>query len=204
MKRLGTYAAALFLLALAVPAAQAGILELRGGVGLTAPDDDTFEDRGNAVPNNGIQLDEFDVYNADIFFNLPAIPLGVGVRQEWIDVDEDSNGSELDLEATNLSLLVDIRIIDSAFYIGPIFGVGHPSADLNYKTGTFTLDKDLDADDLSYTAGLEAGVILGHFLIGAEGGYQSIKFESTDDPTVNASLDLSGVYGKVMVGLTFF
>lgn len=185
--------------------AQAGILELRGGVGMSASNPDDFEDRANAINQGGVELDELETFNADVFINLPALPIGFGVRQEWLNVDDQGNGGDdIELEATNLLALVDFRIIDSGVYLGPIIGVGHPSAKIDYKTSTFSVDDDLDADELSYLAGLEFGFVLGHFLIGTEAGYQSVKLKSADSPSIDASIDLSGFYGKVMLGLTFF
>lgn len=204
MNRLWKVLLAGLFLSFGVSAAQAGILEIRGGFGLNTIDDDDFEKRANAINNDGADLNDFDTYNVDVFINLPLFPIGFGLRQEWMDVDSDSTGSNLDLEAQKLSLLVDFRIIDTGFYIGPILGIGHPSAKIDYDTSSASIDKDLDADELSYSLGLEAGTTLGMFLIGAEAGYQSLKFESTGDPTLNTKVDLSGFYGKVMAGLTFF
>lgn len=46
-------------------------------------------------------------------------------------------------------------------------------------------------------------MILGHFIIGAEAGYQSIRLKS-DSAALRADVDVSGPYGKAMVGLAFF
>jgi hypothetical protein len=111
----------------------------------------------------------------------------------------------LDLKATNLSLLVDWRIIDSShFYIGPIVSVGHPSAKVDFKSGNVSLDKHINGNTVSYGGGLEAGVYLGMFLVGAEAGYQNIKFQGDNNQGNTAKFDASGFYGKAMVGLSFF
>ena len=76
---------------------------------------------------------------------------------------------------------------------------------VNFKTGAISIDKHIPGNSVSYGAGLEAGVYIGHFLIGAEGGYQNVKFKDADDGAGHtASFDASGVYGKGMIGLTFF
>jgi len=198
---------AIILALTSVSVAQAGgILEIRGGVGMAAADSDDFEDQTQAIGGQSIDANDFETYNADIFINLPALPIGFGVRHEWLNLNEGSGNNEVDLEATNLSLLVDLRIIDSDnFYVGPIVGIGHPSAKVDFKSGAVSVDDHIDGDTVSYLGGLEAGVYLGHFLIGAEAGYQNIKFEDNDSSSgVNASIDASGFYGKAMVGLTFF
>lgn len=185
--------------------AQAGILELRGGVGRSSANADDFDDQAKAANNDGVDANDFDTYHADIFFNIPAFPIGVGVRHEWLNLNEGQGNSDLDLEATNLSLLVDLRILDTKlFYVGPIVAIGHPSAKVDFKSGNASIDDDIDGDDVSYAGGVEAGVYLGNFLIGAEAGYQSIEFEAKGSSGNKAEFDASGFYGKAMVGLTFF
>lgn len=197
------------LLALAffsVATAHAGILDIRGGVGRSSADTDDFDDEAKAANGNGIDANDFQTYNADVFINFPALPFGVGIRHEWFNLNEGSGGSDLDLEATNLSLLVDWRIIDSSrFYVGPLVAVGYPSGNVHFKSGNVTTDTDVDGDNVSYAGALEAGVYLGHFLIGAEAGYQNVEFKSSSDNNGgSAKFDASGFYGKVLAGLTFF
>jgi hypothetical protein len=185
--------------------ARAGILDIRGGVGRSAANVDSFDNQAQAANGNGIDANDFQTYNADIFFNFPVIPIGVGIRNEWFNLNQGNGGNELDLKATNLSLLVDFRLINtSAFYLGPIVAIGHPSAKVNFKTSAVTMDKHINGGDVSYAGALEAGVYLGHFLIGAEAGYQNIKFEGDTSQGTTAKFDASGVYGKLMAGLTFF
>lgn len=186
--------------------AQAGILEIRGGVGMSAANADQFDEAAKAAGNDGIDANDFQTYNADVFFNIPAFPIGVGLRHEWLNLSEGSGNSDVDLKATNLSLLVDLRLIDSpVFYVGPIVSVGHPSAKVDFKTGNVSVADDLDAKDLSYSAGLEAGFYLGHFILGAEAGYQNVDFEEKDNGSgQRVTFDATGFYGKALVGLTFF
>ena len=78
------------------------------------------------------------------------------------------------------------------------------SVPLNKSAGRILIiDDDIDGDDVSYAAALEAGVYLGFFLIGAEAGYQNIELE-TDTDTNKAKFDATGFYGKLMVGVTLF
>jgi hypothetical protein len=190
---------------LGIGTAHAGILEIRGGAGITSANADDFDDQAKAANNNGIDANDFRTYNADIFINIPNFPVGFGVRHEWLNLSEGSGGSDLDLKATNLSLLVDLRVIDTPlFYVGPIVSIGHPSAKVDFKSGNVSMNHHINGNDVSYGGGLEAGVYLGAFLVGAEAGYQNIKFEGSNSQGNHADFGASGFYGKGMVGLTFF
>ncbi len=187
-----------------VQTAHAGLLEIRGGYGVNSASPDAFENRVNTVSNSSLDADNFDNYNVDIFFDLPVLPLGVGLRHEWIKQDQSSNGSEWDLDAKNISVLVDWRLLDTLVYVGPIVGIGYPSAEVDFDSGSTHVSDKIKSGQPSYSVGAEAGVKLGKFLIGAEVGYSSLKFEKISNNNVNTEVDLSGVYGKAMVGLTFF
>jgi len=184
--------------------ARAGLIEIRGGVGLNAANPDDFENKVKTTSNQDLGSDSFDNYNVDVFINLPALPIGVGLRQEWLNQDQSAGGAEWDLKAQNTSLLVDLRLIDTAFYVGPIVGAGYPSGDLDFKSGTSNISQDIDRDQISYFLGAEAGLKLSNFIVGAEAGYQSLKFEQKGANSLDAKIDLSGFYGKAMVGVTFF
>jgi hypothetical protein len=206
MKKLGTAGLFVIISMVSLGAVRAdGILELRAGAGLTGADPSAFEDRVNSLGGGGLSADKFESFNADIFFNIPVSPLGIGVRHEWINSSQGNGPSSWDLKANNLSLMVDLRLIDSVVYFGPIVSVGYPWADLDFSSNSASINHQIDRDQLSYSGGLEAGLILGRFIIGAEAGYQSLKFNQNDTTTgVNSELDLSGPYGKAMVGMTFF
>lgn len=187
---------------LAVEQVQAGILEIRGGVGMTAANPNEFEDDVKAASNQSLSADSFQNYNADVFINIPAIPIGVGLRQEWLNQDQSGNGASWDLEAKNTSLLVDWRIIDTGVYVGPIVGAGYPSGDLDFNDGAGSISKQIKKDQMSYFLGAEAGLHLGSFILAAEAGYQSLKLKQ-DDSAFKTEIDLSGFYGKAMVGISF-
>ncbi len=186
--------------------AQAGLLDLRLGGGYSAANPKDFENKVNATGNANIDANSFKTYNADLFFNIPASPLGVGVRQEWFNMTTSgNNGSDLNFKASNTSLLVDLRIIElPVFYVGPIVGVGYPSANIDYTDGSVRTKTHLDHNTLSYNAGVEAGFYIGPVILGAEAGYQSIKFKQANNNSLNATFDASGVYGKALVGVSFF
>ncbi len=184
---------------------QAGILELRAGAGMNAANPDAFEDRVNAVSNQDLKSDNFDNFNADIFINFPVLPLGVGVRHEWLNNKESSGGEDWKIKANNLAVLVDWRFIDTIVYVGPIVSVGYPWADVDFNGSADRVSDQIQSDQLSYSGGAELGVKFGGFIIGTEAGYQSLKFKNvkSQNGNVNSKLDLSGFYGKVMLGITF-
>ncbi len=182
-----------------------GILELRAGAGINSTDPDALEREVNAINSSSVKAEDFDNFHADVFFNLPVLPIGVGVRHEWLSQSDSSNGSNLDVDVNNLSLLVDWRIIDTLVYAGPIVSIGYPWGDVDFSSSGGNIAEQIDGDRMSYSGGLEAGVILGRFLVGAEAGYQSIKLKQKNTGNgSSADIDLSGAYGKAMVGVTFF
>jgi hypothetical protein len=195
----------LALLALTIAqGAQAGIIEIRGGLGINSASPDAFEDEVNAAGSGGLESDDFDNYNADIFFNIPAFPLGVGLRHEWINQDQSANGNKWDLKAQNTSVLVDWRIFDAGIYLGPILSIGYPSAEVDFETPGVKASDRINSGRPSFSIGAELGGKIDWFLVGAEAGYLSLKLDDfKTNSGSNADVDLSGFYGKVMVGVTF-
>jgi hypothetical protein len=187
-----------------VQALHADLIELRGGFGINSASPDDFENRANNISGSDLSSDNFDNYNVDVFFNIPVLPIGVGLRHEWLTQDQSSSGSQWDLDAKNISLLVDWRLLDNFVYLGPIVSIGFPTADVNFDSGATHITDSIKSEEPSYGIGAEAGVKFSHFLIGAEAGYQSLKFKKIDSPSINSKVDLSGFYGKAMIGVTFF
>jgi hypothetical protein len=189
---------------MAAQAAHAGLIEIRGGIGINSASPDAFEDEVNSASGGGLDSDDFDNYFADLYVNLPALPIGVGLRHEWINQDQSSGGNKWDLEAKNISVLVDWRILDNVVYLGPILSIGYPSADLDFETPGVTFSDRIDSGKPSYSIGAEVGAHLSAFIVGAEAGYQSLElddFKSSSGSEVD--VDLSGFYGKVLVGISF-
>ncbi len=195
---------ALALLAvLVVQTAHAGLIEIRGGVGINSASPDAFNDRVKSASNSDLNTNQFDNVNADLFLNLPG-PFGVGLRHEWINADKSSNGSDVKLRAKNFSVLADWRIIDTVLYVGPIVGIGYPNAKIDFNNNGVNTSNSVSGEP-SYSLGAEVGAHLAAFLVGAEAGYTSLKLNKVSgaNNNVNAKVDLSGFYGKVMVGLSF-
>jgi hypothetical protein len=184
-----------------------GILELRAGAGITSTDASSFDDKAKATIGNGLQSDDLESFHADAFLNIPVLPFGAGVRYEVANQDQSStisgNPQKWELDVQNISLLVDWRIIDTLVYVGPLLSVGLANADFEANNAGTITKESLDGD-LTYGIAAEAGIKLKKLILGAEAGYQSIKIDSPDNVNYNSDIDLSGFYGKVMVGVALF
>lgn len=150
------------------------------------------------VPNMGIGV--------DAIFVIPIVGLGGGLRYENLGFTASSNGLEYKSQITRTSLVVNYRIINTLMYLGPIatLGMSH-SNNIKWSDSNTGISADLTPDSASsYTVGVEAGVSLLGFIIGAEAGYQNLKWNSLKDSkgviTTTPDLDMSGTYAKIMFG----
>lgn len=131
---------------------------------------------------------------------------GVGLRYENMESSTTKSGLDYNATFTRTALLINWRPIDNLIYAGPIFtyGLSH-SAKMkvtefgvlksNYSTGSAT----------SYSLGMEVGVKLIGFSIGAELGYQDFRWNDAQDSTGNApsqDINMSGTYGKFILGFS--
>lgn len=141
---------------------------------------------------------------ADALVILPVIGLGAGIRYENLAFKVTATDLEYKSSLSRTALLINYRIINTLVYLGPIFtyGLSHT----NNITATYlSTAADLSPDSsTSYSAGLEAGVKLGGFLLGGEAGYMDYKWKSLSDKnnviTSQPNLDMSGGYFKVILG----
>ena len=188
--------------------AQADLIELRVGVGLNASDPSALNDQLQREGGSSLDLDSADNFNIDALVNIPLLPIGFGLRYEILSQDKSSvlNGisSSYDLDVKDISLLVNWRIIDTLVYVGPIISIGIPSADFKLSSASENINESLSGDNLSFSLGAEAGVKLKGFILGAEAGYKSLKIEAPSSLTFQPDINLSGFYGKVLVGITIF
>lgn len=150
------------------------------------------------VPNMGLGV--------DALFIVPLVGIGGGLRYENLGFTASSNGLEYKSQMTRTSLVVNYRIINTLMYLGPIatMGMSH-SNNIKWTDSNTGISADLTPDSSSsYTVGLEAGVSLIGFIVGAEVGYQNMKWSTLKDskgviPTT-PDLDMSGTYAKIMFG----
>lgn len=141
---------------------------------------------------------------ADLLIIVPFLGLGGGLRYENMGFKINSNGFAYKTTTTRTSLLLNYRLIDTLLYLGPIFSYGISHS--NNMTASYANNAaDMSPDSASsYTAGLEVGAKLGGFILGAEMGYQSFKWDKMTDKnnfiTTTPDLDMSGSYFKIALG----
>lgn len=172
----------LFLL---LPFSSQALFEARVGYGTTKLDEDTYGTN---------TFDDMNGFNLDLIFEPPLISdMGFGIRYEKMTMDINPN-IESDFE--RISALFNYRFIDFFTYFGVLGTIGI-SNDFTTTAGGVT-DSDYDPK-LNYSIGLEGGVSLGLFSVGAEVGKLFAEVENPGAPDI----DLSGMYGKVILGVGF-
>lgn len=142
---------------------------------------------------------------ADLLVKLPLVPVGFGLRYENMGLTASNSGLEFKAEYTRTALLLNYRLIDTVLHLGPIFSYGLSHNTKIKATENGTTRSDFSSNSVSsYSIGLEVGVQLISFLVGAEVGYQDFRWKNAHDSTGNFSdrdINMSGTYGKVMIGL---
>ena len=144
---------------------------------------------------------------ADAIIKIPLFPLGLGVRYEGMNVSGTSGNYEANIKYTRTAFLVNYRIIDTILHFGPIasYGISHSGSVSIKESGTQRVNFSADGAS-SYSVGLELGVkplIVIPLAIGAEAGYMGYKWNEVSNTVdgTKKSLDLSGTYIKVFIGL---
>lgn len=141
---------------------------------------------------------------ADFIVSPPFFPIGVGLRYENMGLDVSSGAYQFKASYTRTAFLLNYRLIDTLMFLGPIFsyGLSHSGelkANQNgVETGKWTSDKIS-----SYSVGLEAGVKLIGFHLGAEAGYEDFRWKDAKNSYNAASsqdINMSGTYAKVLLG----
>lgn len=193
--------AALFVTMFALPQAEA-IIELRATYGMLASKPDLSKlyngtsELPTIVPNYG--------GGADLLLFLPFGSTGLGVRYEDLGLKASQDGLEFKSKATRTAVLLSYRLINTILHIGPIFsyGISH-SGNMTVEQGATKYDWKPESVT-SYSAGLEAGLGLGPFVLGAETGYQSMQWKTTTDKsgtsTNTPDINMSGTYVKAYFG----
>lgn len=151
-----------------------------------------------ASPNYGLGL--------DAVFVIPGLGIGAGLRHENLGFKTNNGDLEYKSSATRTALLVNLRIINSLFFLGPIatYGLSH-SNNMKWTLSGTTANLEPESSSSS-SIGLEAGVTWGGFLLGVEAGTETLKWNKMRDQNevVNngADLDMSGPYVKALLGFT--
>lgn len=152
------------------------------------------------VPTYGLGADVL------VTLPLPLIP-GIGIRYENMGLTASNGGLDIKSEYTRTALIVNWRPLNNFIYLGPIFtyGLSHSTSIKATEGGTVKADYASDSVT-SYSAGVEAGVSLLGFTVGAEAGYIDMKWKDAKDsspsnaPTQN--INMSGTYAKILLGIS--
>lgn len=112
---------------------------------------------------------------------------------------------------TRLAVLVNVRVLDSQVFLGPVGTLG-VSDSAYFKHTVGTTGNYTSSKKTSISVGLEGGLKLKFFMIGLEGGYlfanygvpkngnSEYKTMGTNEPI---PLVFTGPYAQVSVGITF-
>ena len=141
---------------------------------------------------------------ADVIVSPPFFPIGVGLRYENMGLDATSGAYQFKASYTRTALLVNYRIIDTLMFLGPIFsyGLSHSGELLANQNGIETGHFTSDAIS-SYSLGLEAGVKLIGFHLGAEAGYTDFRWKNaknSHNAATSQDINMSGTYAKILLG----
>jgi hypothetical protein len=181
------------------------LVELRVGYGIMASKPDlasvysTTLEMPTATPAVGL--------STEVLVQIPLVGIGGGIRNENLGITYDANGIGIENKMTRTALVLNYRLIDTLLYLGPIvtYGVNH-SGSMKISANSNTV-VDLKPDSItSYSVGLEAGVKLIGFLVGAEAGIIDMRYKNAVDQinTANhADLNMSGSYMRIVAGFGF-
>lgn len=141
---------------------------------------------------------------ADVLISPPLFPIGFGMRYENMGLNVSEGSLDFKANYTRTAILINYRLIDTLLFLGPIFsyGVSHSGEIKALTNGTESANFSSDKIS-SYSAGIEAGVKLIGFHLGAEAGYQDFRWKNSHDKTGNLAdqdINMSGSYVKVLLG----
>ncbi len=141
---------------------------------------------------------------ADLVFFIPLTGVGIGVRHEDFGLDFSKGGTKYESNSSRTSLLLGWRWVDTLMYFGPVltYGISHSGGNAKIIEGGTTTSDLVSDSQTSYTAGLELGTKLLGFRVGVEAGYMNYEWKNLTGTvgTSTSKLDLSGTYGKVIIG----
>lgn len=142
---------------------------------------------------------------ADFFISPPGTDFGFGARYEKQASTIGDSTLKFESDFSRTAALVNYRLINTLLFTGPVFtyGLSH-SGSFKSSAGGVTLTDFSPGSASSYSVGWELGVKLLTFRIGAEVGYESLKWTSCVDAKgalSNRDIDLSGTYAVVLLGV---
>lgn len=180
------------------------IVELRGNYSLLTSSPDLVALYSGAASNVPSIAPTVGL-GADLIISLPLMPFGFGVRYENQAIEASTAALKMETSFTRTSLLLNWRLIDTLLFVGPIFTYGlSDSTNLKFSAAGVPVSNYTAGSTTSYSIGLEAGVKLLTFLVGAEVGMMDYRWKDSRDSvgTVsgNKDINMSGSYAKVLFG----
>lgn len=189
-------------------AASEALIEVKGGYSMHTASPGGLNDQFASNP----KIEQLQAISVDVMGNVPLMPVGLGVRYETLKRNETGVGVASEVDWTRTSILVNKRLVDTLFYLGPIatFSV---ASDFKYRSTTAGVRTDYKTDSqLTVTGGIEAGAKFALLRIGAEAGYlyapmgelkTSAGVPVTDAGGSKVTFDMSGPYARFVVGFGF-
>ena len=146
----------------------------------------------------------------DAIFTLPVIGLGIGARYENLGFKSSTDETTYKVSSTRMALILSYRIINTLMFMGPIatYGLTHTNNLKWFTTSSGTrVERDFSPNrSSSYSLGLEAGVKLASFILGAEIGYEDFKWNNMINSTFTldtpVDLNMNGTYAKFLFGFS--
>lgn len=163
---------------------------------------------GCLTPANAPDIAPSYGLGVDAIVSPPLLNWGFGLRYENLGFSTSSNNIEAKLSNVRTALIVNYRFIDTLMFLGPIatYGLSHSGQLEITDNGAKILDYNSGSAS-SWSIGLEGGLKLIAFLVGAEVGYQDLRWNNAkstaNNTTIEKDINLSGSYAKIHLGFGF-
>lgn len=162
---------------------------------------------GCSTPSNTPDIVPSYGLGVDVIVSPPLLNMGFGLRYENLGFTTSSSGIEAKFSNVRTALIVNYRLIDTLIFLGPIvtYGLSHSGKLEIEENGAKVLEYN-NGSASSWSIGLEGGVKLIAFLVGAELGYQDLRWnnaKSSLTTEVEKDINLSGSYAKIHLGFGF-
>ncbi len=146
----------------------------------------------------------------DAIFTLPIIGIGIGARYENLGFTSSKDEMTYKVSSTRMAVILNYRIINTFMFMGPImtYGLTHTNNLKWFTTSSGTrVERDFSPNrSSSYSIGLEAGVKLASFILGAEVGYEDFKWNNMINSSFTldtpVDLNMNGTYAKILFGFS--
>lgn len=154
-----------------------------------------------AFPNESSTALQND-FAGDVIIKTPFY-LGLGLRKNYV--------GDNSVTLTGVSLLVNHRF-GSQWFIGPVLTANVPSSIFESGSAMNHQDKYTSHSVFNYSGGIEIGRRLSNFIVGFEGGWETISgsdfidsnnvvMKNTDGGTLK--FNLNGAYVRAKIGIWF-